>query len=128
MLYTGQKEKYIWALFSVTVLAILYFVNPVGCKYMPKCIFKLLTGLSCPGCGMQRALHAFLNGRFAEAISYNYYLVLVWPYLLVFFIQRLFLREPLKEKVRRVIEGKPMVYTCILSTFAWIVIRNIYNL
>ena len=40
---------------------------------MPKCPFKLITGLSCPGCGIQRAIHAMLHGKFTEAITYNYY-------------------------------------------------------
>ena len=33
----------------------------------PVCAFKYLTGYDCPGCGSQRAFHALLHGRVAEA-------------------------------------------------------------
>lgn len=42
--------------------------------FMPQCVVKRLTGLSCPGCGSQRFVHAMLKGEFAEAVSYNYFL------------------------------------------------------
>ena len=50
---------------------------------MPKCSFKLLTGLSCPGCGLQRAVHALLNGEPMKAIQYNYFLVYSGPTVLL---------------------------------------------
>ena len=53
---------------------VLYNLNPVQYWFMPKCPFKLLTGLNCPGCGIQRALYAMLHGKFAEAISYKWLL------------------------------------------------------
>lgn len=35
------------------------------------CIFKNLTGIPCPGCGIGRGTLAFLNGNFKEAFNYN---------------------------------------------------------
>lgn len=35
------------------------------------CIFKNITGYSCPGCGTTRAGMAFLNGNFAQALLIN---------------------------------------------------------
>jgi hypothetical protein len=35
---------------------------------MPKCPFKMITGFSCPGCGIQRALYAIMHGNIKEAI------------------------------------------------------------
>src|SRR5688572_21194322 len=46
-------------------------VPPADSPYLPKCQFHQLTGLHCPGCGMTRALHAALNGHFAQALAYN---------------------------------------------------------
>ena len=54
---------------TVVVLTLLYLFNPVETEYAPKCIFHAVTGLSCPGCGMQRFLHAFMHGNFLEAIQ-----------------------------------------------------------
>ena len=37
----------------------------------PRCPFLLLTGLYCPGCGSQRAVHALLHGQVARAAGLN---------------------------------------------------------
>lgn len=37
----------------------------------PQCLFHRLTGYDCPGCGTQRAVHALLHGRVAEAWRHN---------------------------------------------------------
>jgi len=37
----------------------------------PKCPFLSLTGLSCPGCGSQRAIHQALHGNFAASFRLN---------------------------------------------------------
>ncbi len=67
---------------ALTALAAAYFYfNPEDELLAPKCPFKLLTGLSCPSCGGQRAFHAALHGRFADAIAYNPFLLIGLPYL-----------------------------------------------
>ena len=43
----------------------------------------MLTGLKCPGCGSQRAIHHLLNGEIASAFIVHPLLVLAVPYLLV---------------------------------------------
>ena len=45
----------------------------------PRCFFRLLTGWECPGCGAQRALHAALHLRLAEAWSYNPFVFFAFP-------------------------------------------------
>ena len=45
------------------------------------CPIRMLTGLSCPGCGTTRAANAVLHGRFADALSYNYLLPLELAWL-----------------------------------------------
>ncbi len=39
--------------------------------WLPECLFHRFTGWQCPGCGMTRATHAALHGRFAEAFHWN---------------------------------------------------------
>lgn len=60
-------------------LLVLAGKNPSGHAWFPKCIFHEVTGLHCPGCGMTRATHAILHGRFAEAVSKNPLVVICLP-------------------------------------------------
>jgi len=67
------------ALLAVLVLSSLYFrLDPARYPF-PRCPVHWLTGLHCPGCGTQRALHALLHGRVAEAISFNLLAALYAP-------------------------------------------------
>lgn len=62
--------------------ALLYReADPASSALFPKCPFHLLTGLECPGCGSQRAIHSLLNGDMRAAVHYNLLLVLAIPYL-----------------------------------------------
>ena len=35
------------------------------------CVFKNMLGISCPGCGMTRAIHEILHFNFFQSIKYN---------------------------------------------------------
>lgn len=95
---------------------------------MPKCAFKLITGLSCPGCGIQRAVYAFMHGEFREAVRYNYYLIYSGPYVASFLTVWLMPECHLRNKIKGVIENKYVVYFYVVTFFLWFVIRNIYHL
>jgi hypothetical protein len=45
--------------------------NPVTAGFFPQCPLHAMTGLNCPGCGMTRGLHAFLNGDVLSALHFN---------------------------------------------------------
>ena len=78
---------------------VLYYINPTQYWFMPKCPFKLITGLNCPGCGIQRAIHALLHGRFTEAIKYNYFLIYSLPYATLFVVEWMMPRNNIREQV-----------------------------
>lgn len=61
----------------------LYFFNPETTPYFPRCTFAAVTGLKCVGCGGQRAVHALLNGDVASAMRYNFFLLTVFPLLII---------------------------------------------
>jgi hypothetical protein len=60
-------------------LVLYHTVDPTSTHLFPKCLFLEITGLYCPGCGSQRAVHALLNGEWAAAIGFNAMLVIALP-------------------------------------------------
>lgn len=67
-------------------LGIFYYtINPETFAYTPKCIFNSITGLHCPGCGTQRALHEVLHGNIWTGLQHNFLLLfaaIIIPYKL----------------------------------------------
>ena len=50
---------------------VLYTFPPAVYSFYPRCVFFSITGLQCPGCGITRASHHLLHGRFEEAFRMN---------------------------------------------------------
>lgn len=65
-------------------LTIAYLFQPTEASFYPRCVFHLLTGLHCPGCGMTRALHAILHGEWRQAVAYNLFFLLILPILVAY--------------------------------------------
>jgi hypothetical protein len=60
-------------LFSIAVLHVtgVFSVDRIGGAIPFFCPFKALTGISCPGCGMTRAMLSITKGDFHGAFGYN---------------------------------------------------------
>lgn len=114
------------ALVLVAVAAVvLYVFDPSEYVLMPKCPFKMLTGLDCPGCGFQRAMHALLHGHVAEAIRFNVFLVVAVPYLLALLVANFLCTEHRKAKLLAILESRAAIWTYVVLYVAWMVIRNV---
>jgi len=66
----------------LAVLAVLSVVDPRTAWFAPRCPFRLVTGLFCPGCGTGRALHAIVHGDLAAAVRLNVLAVAAIPVFL----------------------------------------------
>lgn len=73
--------RIVLAVLGLAVLIALYVFDPETSKGFLPCPFHWLTGLDCPGCGSQRAMHDLLHGRVAEAFGHNAALVCAIPVL-----------------------------------------------
>lgn len=108
---------------AVAAVVCLYYEYDPAAYPAPRCVFKVLTGYDCPGCGSQRALHALLGGRFAEAFGYNPYVFFAFPAAVYFVIV-----EALRKRYPRLHSRSthPLVIAAVLAaTLGWWIGRNL---
>jgi len=103
------------------ILLLYFFVEPKN-GILPKCFFHQLTGLYCPGCGVQRSFHALLNGHILTAINYNLLFILFLPLIIYFII--LFLWGK-KHPATSVIYRANFSMTVVIVVISFWVLRNL---
>lgn len=92
----------------------------------PKCPFFWATGLKCPGCGSQRALHQLLHLHVGAAFRYNACLVTFIPILLF-----LFSAEALRDKAPKLYQASrhpALGWSLLAIILLWWIFRNIFDL
>lgn len=88
----------------------------------PPCVFHLVTGLHCPGCGLTRALHALVHGDIARAWAMHPLLLVALPLLAAMLAQWATRRVWLPMALhRRLHDGA----TWIVVLLAFGVLRNL---
>lgn len=107
--------------------AFLYkYFNPLNYAFFPKCPVKHLTGLDCPGCGGQRALHHVFNGEFEKAFHQNQLLFFLVPYMILGFYLQLVPSPTLTElKVRKFLYGHRAIQILLVVIILFTVVRNL---
>lgn len=126
-MYIRKILKWGIAIILVTIFAILYRTyNPNGNVYFPKCPFRELTGLKCPGCGSQRAVHYLLNFDIFNAIKENVILVLSIPYILTGLVFDS-LKNPNENilKWRKILFGRRAIFVILTIIITFWILRNI---
>ena len=103
------------------ILLLYFFVEPKN-GILPKCFFHELTGLYCPGCGVQRSFHALLNGHILTAIDYNLLFILFLP-LIIYFILAFALSK--KHPSSSFIYKPVFSFTVVIVVVSFWVLRNI---
>lgn len=78
-------------------LVVLFAFNPTEAGFYPVCVFKKMTGWSCPACGCLRATHQLLHGNFATAFHLNPLYIVIIPFVALLGMEQ-FLRKPLVKK------------------------------
>jgi hypothetical protein len=97
--------------------AFLYFNDPINSSHTPKCWFKVFTGLSCPGCGFQRCVHAMFHGDFLSAIKYNLFLAIGIPIVLLSAVT-----ETIRQNNSSILNSR-VAYTYLFLYFASLLSR-----
>ena len=93
------------------------------------CIFKLITGIPCPGCGMGRASLSILRGNIIESFSYN---ILCIPFSICVFTSLCWLivdlfkgKDTFFITINRKVPFFYLIPLFILTAISWAV--NIYR-
>ncbi len=114
------------AILVATVLVIFFYVDPNIYPVFPKCPFREITGLKCPGCGSQRSFHQLLHLNVAEAFKQNPLVVIFGPYILLgLYIEYIADKNKLK-KVRGVLFGNYAAITILIGIMGYWIGRNIF--
>ena len=93
---------------------------------MPKCMFYVVTGWECPGCGSQRAVHALLHGDIADAFRANAMLLVMIPLLIVLAILELFGNR--RSALYRRLHHPALILAIAVVTILWGVVRNLISI
>lgn len=106
----------------IAAIAVYKIFDPMESSIFPRCVFYSVTGLKCPGCGTQRALHAMLTGDFAAAWHYNAFLMVMLPVIVL-----LLGAEWLRKRTPRLyvaVNSKWVVALVLVAVMAWWIVRN----
>ncbi|MCK8616095.1 DUF2752 domain-containing protein [Gordonia sp. C13] len=91
---------------------------------LPVCPTKLVFGVTCPGCGSQRALYSLLHGDLSAALHYNAAFVLAIG-LLLFVFGAYCLRLWTGRRIRGWQNMRYSAVVVLVAVVAWFVVRNI---
>lgn len=68
---------------AVGLAGVFLVADPSERTFLPPCPLYTTTGVWCPGCGLTRATHAFVNGDVAAALGFNLFAPIVLGALVV---------------------------------------------
>ena len=81
-----RRLKKVSVKIAVAILTgLLYIVVTSILGYGIPCIFRTITGLQCPGCGVSRMLSSMIKLNFKDAFEYHPVLFISLPFLAVIF-------------------------------------------
>ncbi len=104
-------------------IAFFYYSHDPSAAQAPKCVFRLLTGWDCPGCGAQRALHALLHGHIDRAWGYNPFLFFAVPAALFFIVVEAMRKS--RPRLHRAVINEYTIVAVLAAVLAWWIFRNL---
>ncbi len=124
--FVSMKNRYVLFYGVFFLFALFYaFVNPFNnSSHIPGCFIYQNTGIFCPGCGLQRALHAFFTGDFVLAFSMN---PLVFLALIILCVDFLFLllKWERYRPVPPIVNSHAALLTIAIILFLFMILRNV---
>lgn len=107
-------------LFGIYLLR-TYDPNAAENPFLP-CIFKAMTGLDCPGCGLTRAMHALVHFDLYRAFRMNAFFIVSVP-LVTLLMWRLY--RPLPAVLEAAIKPLANPWPWVVAVPMFAVLRNL---
>ena len=124
----ASKKYYIYIFIPVAfILVYIYFTYNPSIYPFPACPSKKYLGISCPGCGGQRAFHHLLHLEVKEAFSYNPLAIISIPYILLGFIFEIKQIKKKYPQTRKFLFGKIAIYIILGIIIGYLITRNIFH-
>lgn len=107
-------------------IGILYYIFIRITGLAIPCIFRKITGLLCPGCGITRAILAAVRLDFARAWSYNQFMFIAFPALAYIIIKNdyVYIKYGNRELSRF---DNILIFICIAGAVIFAVLRNVMH-
>ncbi len=119
---TGNKYlKAAAILLGAAALLALWYGIHAATGFMPRCLFRELTGWKCPGCGSQTALMALLRGDPAAAFMAN-------PAIPFYILYLAAILQPFSPRLRDLLTTPCALYLLAAAILLWTLGRNLLNL
>lgn len=87
------------------------------------CIFKNLTNIPCPGCGLGRATLALFNGNFIQSLHYHILGIPLTIFVIISFFLLLFDairgKDRFVSKINQLITWKVYILFLLLTLLSW---------
>lgn len=90
---------------------------------LPPCLFRTVTGLDCPGCGLSRGLRQLVRGHVGAALDHNVLLVVAVP--LVAYLYLAWLGAAFGLRLPRLVPGPRTARVVVALAVAFAVVRNL---
>ena len=113
------------AVIVIAGIAIYSTFDPSTVRFFPRCTFLTLTGLKCPGCVTQRAIHALLHGNFLEAVRFNAMMVASVPLLALYGYAEIVRKS--KPRFYNKVNSTPIILTIFVLVVLWWILRNVFG-
>ncbi|MEJ6791859.1 MAG: DUF2752 domain-containing protein [Lacinutrix sp.] len=111
-------------LFTGGIIALYFLYNPSNSNYFSKCIFYSTTGLHCPGCGSQRALHHILQGNILTGLKHNLLLVLL-VIILIYKAVLFGLEKYYVKKFKSLLNNSKVIKVILVIIILYWILRNV---
>lgn len=116
------------AAFAAGIILFYVLIDPSQHLWTLKCPLYLFTGIECPACGMQRAIHALLHGNISLSLRHNAFFVISIPYLIALTVAEGMKHLRCGSTFRKWVLHPLAIKTYIVLCIIWGILRNLLNL